>query len=271
MRLPDLRSETAWQPLTPPGVAAFAEAPLRRLLLVQAVVGGVVGVAVALLLQLSWFPVIRAAIEKLPEEGRIRHAQLEWHGETPVVLANGRTLAVTVDLAHTRQYRLPADVQVEFGRDSIQFFSLAGYLEVSYPDRWVISVNQPEVQSWWNSREPALFVFSILGSAVAMFLVWAVMSTLYALPATMVASVTRRGAGYREMWKTAGASLMPGALLMVLAMLFYAAGGIDLVQLLFAFVIHLAAGWVYLFLAMLFLPGRNQPRRRGKRNPFAGR
>jgi hypothetical protein len=66
-------------------------------------------------------------------------------------------------------------------------------------------------------------------------------------------------------WKLAGAALLPGALLLSASLVAYGLGGCDLVQLCFAFGMHLVLGWVYLFISPLFL---NRALPTEKNNPF---
>jgi hypothetical protein len=58
---------------------------------------------------------------------------------------------------------------------------------------------------------------------------------------------------------------MPGALLLSLALVLYDLGGFDIVQLCFAFGMHLVIGWLYLFVSPMFLK-RALPAE--KKNPF---
>jgi hypothetical protein len=58
---------------------------------------------------------------------------------------------------------------------------------------------------------------------------------------------------------------MPGALLLSLSLVLYNLGGFDLVQLCFAFGMHLIIGWIYLFISPMFL---NRALPSEKRNPF---
>src|ERR1051325_2857944 len=106
----------AWQPLTPRGVAAFADAPLRRLLVVQFVFAILAAAAIVWFLTVAWFPAITSAIRQLPERGEIRAGSLDWTAESPQALADNHFLALMVDLDHTGSIRSPAHVQVEFGR-----------------------------------------------------------------------------------------------------------------------------------------------------------
>src|SRR5208283_2354856 len=117
---------------TPRGVAAFARASFERLLVVQAVVALLGAAAVVWLLSDGVFPTINAAIGELPEAGQIHSGKLDWREDSPVLLAEGRILALSVDLEHGGALRSPADFQFEFGRDSIRVFSLFGETELAY-------------------------------------------------------------------------------------------------------------------------------------------
>src|ERR1019366_7129807 len=110
------QAECAWQPLTLRGVSAFAGAPLRRLLLVQFIVALVASASVAWFLHRAWFPTIGQAILQLPPLGELRSGRLDWQGPTPTRLAEGRFLAIVVDLDHAGEARSPAHVQEELGR-----------------------------------------------------------------------------------------------------------------------------------------------------------
>src|SRR5436189_275914 len=107
----DASLPTAWEPLTPLGVAAFAQARLRRLLLVQCIVALLAGGTVAWLLRDIYFPTIGAAIAQLPPEGEIRSGKMDWRGESPRLLAEGKFLAFSVDLEHEGEIRSSAHVQ----------------------------------------------------------------------------------------------------------------------------------------------------------------
>ena len=131
--LMDAPPRTAWQPVTPQGVAAFAHARLRRLLLVQFIVAFLVGGGIAWFIYDSYFPVITTAIEQLPESGDVRNGRLAWKGETPTVLADGRFLALTVDMEHAGRQRSVAHLHFEFGRTNVFIHSLLGYAELDYP------------------------------------------------------------------------------------------------------------------------------------------
>src|SRR5688572_4766444 len=107
---------TAWQPLTPRGVAAFAHAPLRRLLLVQFLVALLVAGVVAWFFADRYFPLVSKAIAQLPAASEVRGGQLNWQGASPLLLAENRFLALSVDLEQSGKARSVAHVQIEFSR-----------------------------------------------------------------------------------------------------------------------------------------------------------
>jgi len=266
MLVMDKSFRPAWQPLTPRGVAAFANAGLGRLLLVQSLVALVVALVVIWQLDTGWFPTIESAIGKLPARGEIRSQQLDWRGESPLMLAEGRFLALTVDLNHTHGLRSLAHVQVEFGRETFVVRSLFGYAEAWYPPGWVMAFNQTELKPWWGAWKPVLLAGAGVGAGLGVLLSWWLLATLYFLPVQLAGYFADRDLTPFRSWRLAGAALMPGAVLMVVALVLYGLGSMDLVQLLFAVGAHLVVGWIYLFLSLLFVPSAANASSR--RNPF---
>ena len=126
MEIPTQKPPSAWQPLTPRGVAAFAQASLGRLLLAQFLVALSIAGAVVWFVHVGWFSVISAALDRLPPTGEIQSSTLKWPGETPQILAENRFLAVAVDLEHKGSARSPAHVQVEFGQNDVRVLTLFG-------------------------------------------------------------------------------------------------------------------------------------------------
>lgn len=261
-------SSTAWQPLTPRGVAAFAHAPLRRLLLVQFLVAIVVAAGVALLCYDRFMPVIAVAIEKLPAEGQVRWQQLDWRTNSPVMLAENRFLALSVDLEHSGQLRSVAHVQIEFGRSNAVAHSLLGYVAAPYPAGWVIPANHESLQPLWGAWLPALLAGVIGGVVLWLFMSWFVLASLYAVPIWLVGFFLNRQLNLRGSWRLGGAALLPGALLMLAGISCYDLGVLDLVGMAFVFVAHLVLGWGYaaLGIAVLSKLSAETPKRK---NPFA--
>lgn len=263
----DASPPTAWEPLTPLGVAAFAQAPLRRLLLVQFIVALLVGGTGAWLLRDAYFPTISAAIAQLPADGKIRTGKMDWRGKSPTLLAEGKFLALSVDLEHTGAIRSPAQVQLEFGKTNLLLHSLLGYAAVNYPRGWIIAVNRTELSPLWGAWRPWLLVATVGGVAVSLLASWWVLATIYCIPVWLLGFFTNRELGWRASWRLAGAALLPGAFGMIVGLSFYDLGALDLVRLGFVFVAHLVVGWIYLGVSFCFIP-RLTNLTKPKANPF---
>ncbi len=260
------RREFAWQPLTPRGVAAFAGASLGRLLLVQFVVAILVALTVVWFVRGAWFPSVSEAVRRLPPEGVIASGRLEWRGDSPMSLAEGRYLALTVDLNHEGKARSPAHVLVEFGRDDFRISSLFGYVVCAYPKGRVLAFNREDLVPRWGAWAPPVLAVTVGLVITAIILTWALLATIYCLPAWLVALYADRELDLRASWRLAGAALMPGALLLTATILFYGLGVLDVVHLVVAGALHLLLGWIYVVVSPFYLPrdAAAQPRA----NPF---
>ena len=268
MSEPDSPKRFAWEPLTPPGVAAFAGASLRRLWLVQLIFALLAATAIVWFLKTGWFPVVSSAIRALPAQGEIRNGKLAWPAAAPQLLAEGSFLAFTVDLEHEGQVRSPAHVQVEFGRNDVRLLSLLGYYEqVSYPPESVFIFNRTDLEPKWGAWQPPVLWLTFGAVVAGLMLSWTALATVYFLVVWLVGFFANKKLNFRASWKLAGAALMPGALLQTTAILFYGLGALDLVQLAAAFAAHLVMGWIYLCAAPLFAP-KLEAMAVTKKNPF---
>jgi hypothetical protein len=256
----------AWEPLTPRGVAAFASARLSRLLLVQFVIAALAAAVVVWFLSAGCFPTVRAAIRNLPETGAIRSGRLDWPDDPPRLLAGGRFLAFIVDPGHSGQIQSPADVQIEFGRESVRVVSLFGYAGWNYPSDWIIAFNRTDLEPLWGAWEPEWLAITVPAVVAGLMLTWAVLATVYFLPAWLCGFLANRSLNLRRSWKLSGAALLPGALLFTAAIVAYNLGWLDLIQFCFFFGAHVALGWIYLLLSQLFLPRIDAAAQKG--NPF---
>lgn len=258
---------TAWEPITPRGVAAFARAKVGRLLLVQFIVAVLVAGTVVWFLYDGCCPTIREAIRQMPAEGEIRSSRLDWRGASPQLLAEGRFLAISVDLDGAGDLRSPAQVQVEFRKDGILFHSLFGYWEARYPEGWVVGFNRTELLPWWGAWQPWLLAFAAGGTIVFLMVLWATVATLYTVPVWLVAFYANRDLSLDACWKVSGAALMPGALVVAGAILLYELAVLDLIHMMFVLGAHFVLGWVYLIASPCSLPPESVAAARGK-NPF---
>jgi hypothetical protein len=244
----------AWEPLTPRGVAAFAAARLSRLLLVQFVLASLAAAAVVWFLSNGCFPTVRAAIRNLPATGLIRSGRLDWPADPPRLLAGGRFLAFSVDLNHSGLMQPPADVQIEFGRETVRVASLPGYAEWNYPADWIIAFNRTDLEPLWGAWEPEWLAITVLAVVAGLMLSWALLATVYFLPARLIGFLANRRLNFRGSWKLAGAALLPGAILFTAAIVLYGLGALDLIQFGFLFGAHVVLSWIYLLLSQWFLP-----------------
>ncbi len=262
---------TAWQPLTPRGVAAFAGASPGRLLLVQFVFALLAAAAVVWFLRTAWFPTIRQAIQQLPaQEGNIQAGKLNWPEDSPQLLAEGRFLAFVVDTNHSGHLRSPAQIQIEFGRDGIYFRSLAGYRSWAYTPNLNFGFNRAELQPWWGAWSLPIQWLAFGAMLVWLMGSWALLATVYTIPAWLGGFFANRNLSLAGTWKLAGAALMPGALLMVTAIVLYGFQILDLVRLAVVISVHLIVGWVYVVSAVWVSP-KLSPGSVAEKNPFAGK
>jgi len=255
----------AWEPLTPRGVAAFARASFERLFVVHALFALLAAAVLGWILSQEIYPTIATAIDQLPATGDIRAGRLNWNGDSPVLLAEGNVLALSVDLEHGGSIRSPADFQFEFGRNSVRVFSLFGETELAYPPDYWFAANHTDAHPAWGAWSPVVLVSVIIGTFISLLLTWMVLATLYCVPVWVICFFSNRDLGLGASWRLAGAALMPGAMLISVALLLYVMRAFDLIQLLYAFGMHFIIGWIYLFVSPMFLnrvlPGE-------KKNPF---
>lgn len=247
-------TRSAWEPLTPRGVAAFAQARLRRLWLVQFLVALLVGGAVAWVLRDGFFPTVTTAIEQLPATGEISRSTLDWSDTSPQSLADGRFLSIAVDLDHSGEARSLAQFQIEFGRTNVLVHSLLGYSSVNYPSGWTIAFNRTDLIPRWGAWRPVFLAATIVGVVVYLFVSWVVLATIYCGPVWLLGFFANRDLTLAGSWKFAGAALLPGAFVMLVALFFYGIGTFDLVHMGFALAVHLVLGWVYLIVSVRHVP-----------------
>jgi hypothetical protein len=262
MNVSALIYKTAWLPLTPRGVAAFATAKTRRLLLVQFVFAVLACGIVGWFLDSQIAPTLRAAIESLPDKSQISSGVLTWptNAPQPALLAEGRVLSVAVDLDQTGAATSSSDLRLQLGRSDWQVASFFGVLHVpglldtSYPIRYTVALNRADLLPWWGAREPYLLGITIVVTGVCLFLSWWVLAALYAPFVWLGAFYGNRVITLAGCWRLAGAALMPGVVFMVTAIALYGLGAFDLLRLALAWGMHLVTGWFYLVVSTAALP-----------------
>jgi hypothetical protein len=111
-------------------------------------------------------------------------------------------------------------------------------------------------------------VLTFVLTVLVLMVNWWTLATLYCLPVWVIALYENRELSLRASWKLGAATLLPGALLLTVAIFFYGLNLIDPVRLGLSFILHFVIGWVYLFISPLFLPRRVVGATR-KSNPFS--
>jgi hypothetical protein len=235
-------------------------------LTVQFVIAVLAAATVIWFLHTAWFPIVADAISHFPEQGEIRGGKLDWRGASPVLLSEGRFLALAVDLEHGGEARSPAHVQVEFGRNDVQARSLFGFVSVPYPADLAVGLNRIEAAPWWGAWAPALL--GIVAGAVILGLMatWTFLSLAYCWVVWLIAFFANRQLSWSASWRLTGAALMPGALFMTTALGLYGLGIIDLLMLTIAAAAHFIFAWVYLVISPFSLPRLAE---KPAANPFA--
>jgi hypothetical protein len=255
----------AWEPLTPRGVAAFAGATLGRLLLVQFIAALLVAMSIVWFLDDSCYLTIRDAIQNLPDSGKISGGKLVWPDDSPKLLAEGKFLALDADLNHSGQIHSAADVQVEFGENSVRVFSLLGYVDFFYPPDRFAPFNRAALEPLWGAWSAEILFAAAAATMIGLLISWWVLATLYFMPLWIFGFYLNRRMNFRASWKLSGAALLPGALLMAAGILLYDFGIFHLVSFAFIFGAHFILGWIYLLAGSLFLPRISSSQ---SRNPF---
>jgi hypothetical protein len=188
------------------------------------------------------------------------------------VLAENRFFSLAVDLDHSGNLAPAAHVQLQFGERDWQVASVFGVLDVAsldtrYPANTIIPLDRTSAEPWWGAREPFLLLAVLAVVMGSLVVSWLVLATLYAPVAWLAGFYANRELTLAGSWKLAGAALMPGALLLSVALVLYGLQVFGLGRLGLAFVLHFVTGWIYLGLSPLFLP-RHPEVVPARANPF---
>lgn len=257
----------AWQPITPRGIALLAQVPAGRVLTVQILAAVLAALIVLWFLTRAWFPVVRQAIEALPETGAIQAAQLSTPYDSPEPLAMNRFLGLVLDARSRVTATVASDVVIECRVREFRLCSIFGCYISAYPPMWRVDLSRTGMLALWEAWKPHLLWMAAAGTVVWLMAVWTVLATLYAPFVKAVVVFREREASLAACWRLAGAALMPGALLMLGGMVCYGLGVIGLIEFLVITGLHLVIGWVYLFLPIRHLSLRAGAVAKG-RNPF---
>lgn len=256
------------EPFTPRGVAAFARAGFRRLVVAQFIFAVLAAIAVAHFFHSACFPAVQAAIDNLPVTGQIQSGQLAWTGG-PQTLADGRFLAFNVDPDHSGQWRsATADLQVEFGQDTVRIKSIFGYADFSYPAGESVPFNQPQLDPFWKAWRAEILFSIVVATIVILPAIWWILAALYFLPVWLLGYFANRDLNLKASLKLSCAAQLPAALLMIAAIFLYTLNVLNLIAFLFVLGGHFVLQWLYLLSALPFLPRTPIATAAPEENPF---
>lgn len=265
----------AWQPLTGPGVAAFATASASRVLTFHLLAATGVGVAVAFVLWRAWFPVIDRALPSLPEAASIGSGKLVWPTPDPVRLGQNAWLDLVVHPAASRSERelgQTADLQLDLRPATFRITGAFGHLEQPYAPAWTVDLGRLPASAKWRAWRMPTLILAAAASALGMSLIWVLLASAYAGPAWVVARLMSRTPTLGGAWKVSDASLWVGAAVACAGLAAYATGLVRLPGLAVSQALHVPVAWAWIGWGLLSLPrgsGAAKSRPNAGGNPFA--
>ncbi len=256
----------AWQPLTFRGAARFSRATPGRLFLVELVVAVAVSLSVVWFLQRNYAPVIAEAALKMPEGAKILDGRLVGVPET--LLSETKLIAIAVTPDASTEIGQSADAQIQLRQTNFRAGSVFrpdwGW-EFPYGAR-NIDLSRAALEPWWGAWHPVIFALCGVAVAVAVAMNWILLGLIYMAPARFLAWFADRHLTWAGAWKMSSACLMPGALLMLLAIVLYGVQAVDLIGLACFCAGHYVLGWIYIAAAIPSLERSAPP---PAKNPFA--
>jgi hypothetical protein len=243
----DAGPSAAWQPLTFGGVAAFAGARLGRLLATELVAAIMVAASLVWFLHRAYCPVILHAIQEMPETARVADGALQ--GVPGPLIAESRFLAIAATPEPGRDIGQDADLQIQLRQNDLcagSVFWPDWGLEFSYGRGTAMNLARSNLEPWWSAWQPVLLAGTGVAAVLLLLLVWAALAAIYMAPAKFMAWFADRYLPWGGAWRLASAALLPGALVVMGAMILYGWSVIDLVGLSFFGAVHIIIGWIYL-------------------------
>jgi hypothetical protein len=237
----------AWQPLTFGGVAAFAGARLGRLLAAELVAAIMLAASVVWFLHRAYCPVILHAIQNMPETARVADGTLQ--GVPGTLIAESRFLAIAATPQTGREIGQDADLQIQLRQNDLcagSIFWPDWGLDFSYGRGTALNLARSNLEPWWSAWEPVLLIGTGAAAVLCVLVFWAVLAAIYMAPAKFIAWFADRYLPWGGAWRLASAALLPGALVVMGAVILYGWSVIDLVGLSFFGTVHVIIGWIYL-------------------------
>lgn len=261
----EIKIVNAWQPFTPRGVAAFAQAPGSRVFFLKAVAALVAAAIVIWFINANYSPSISEAIKNLPDEASFQNGELT--NVSSGVLTQKKFLSLVVDLEENGQTGQTADLQVVLRKNYFEICSLPGCGYFKYPNENIL-IGRSTSEPWWGARQPVILAIIGALSLAGLWLAWVIFALVYAPIAKLTAYFNDRPLSWRGSWRLASAAQMPGAFLMSLAIVLYGLHVFDLIRFIFFFGLHFFVTWFYIFSAPFSLPRASAASSSPAKNPF---
>lgn len=259
-------SPSAWQPLTPSGVARFATTSFDRLWYFQVGVALLSAGIAVWFLQTVFFSTLRDSIQSLPDEGNLVLGELQIPIRSIVPMAENPWLAFSLDLDQSIVSSPRRDLELRWSRTALQLCTQFGQRQIPYP-LWNAPFNRVELTAGWDAWRPFVWALVALATFAGLMVTWVCLSTFYCAVPKIFAYFADRQLTFGGAWKMCAAGLLSGALLADAGMILFALGWIDLNRFLAVFTLHFLVPCVYIALSVLHLD-LTSVRVEQKRNPF---
>lgn len=262
--------------MTPGGVASYANAPLGQLISTQGAVAFLLWLTSMFYLSQSWAPAIDSTIEQIPLGARIHEGRLLIPSREPVIFSDNRLVGIV--WAKEGAPGPTSDIEIRLMPDECRIATMIGYLPLPYPPYDSQPIEKDTLSPRWGAWRPA--IIPLVAGAFTLFIwaSWVVLAAIYAWPIRVAIFFRDKLTSRLGSWKLCSAALMPGALLLTAAILFYTLGRIPIAGLIIAFASHFVLGWIFVFSGAVALPlipeaerMRGNPfskEKKKKKNPF---
>jgi hypothetical protein len=255
----------AWQPLTPLGVARFAQAGLGRVLLVELIMAVIVSIAMVWLLRRAWAPAIAQAAHSMPNGAKIQNGRLS--GVPDPIVSQTKFLAIAAAPSEQSELGQSADFQVQLRPANFRVnsvFEPNWGLEFDY-DHWNYDLSPASLEPLWGAWRPVVLALCGIAIGLSFGSLWTFLAFLYAGPARLAAWFADRQLTLSGAWKISAMSQMSGGALTALALGLYGLQAVDLIGLGCFLAGQFVLDWIFLAAAIHALPSALAP---PPKNPF---
>lgn len=274
---------TSWFliPLTPKSIATFNNAKFIILLVNWIVFGCICSFFITKAINKAVISSITTAVQNFPQKGEIKSGALYWETNGIFVLSGAKFFSISINATDEEDIADSSDIQIILGKNHFRLRSFFGWLEIKYPLWFRLPLSYKEVFPVWDAYMPAIKVSVFISSIVVLLIVWTIVSLIYSLFAKFLIRLFNRISEPGGAFKISGASLIPAALIMSIAILGYSLRYLDLLSLMIVFGCHFIISLCYLFLSVFHLEkvpvkaenpfsGSGTAQDVKKDNPFAG-